>query len=302
MDHSLVLRVFRVHFGWILPFAIVGIVSEGRRLPLVLLPIAVALVTCILFYVSSEYRHPVVPCLLLFAAIGARRLAQMARSGAAPAAASAVILLGLMVFANAPDPLLDRLTTRRADNLNFATLALEAGDAREAEALARKSIAIDPAWAPSRRKLADALVRLGCMDEAAEEARIASRLDGEADATGEEMRRAQESFTAGRFEEARTLFLDIASRGGAARAQALNNAALACAEAGRVAEADSLLAAAVLADSTYSSPWVHRGRLALARGDSAAALRFAERALALAPEDGRALRLRERARGNAPVP
>ncbi len=302
MDHSIVLRVFRVHFGWILPFAIVGMAFEGRRLPLVLLPIAVALVTCVLFYVSSEYRHPTVPCFLLFAAIGARALARAARAGAAPAAASAALLVALLVFANAPDPLLDRLTTRRADNLNFATLSLESGDARGAEMLARKSIAIDPAWAPSRRKLADVLARQGRMDEAAVEARFAERLEGKEDATSEEMRRAQELFSSGRFEEARAHFLEIAARGGPVRAQALNNAALAAAEAGRPAEADSLLVAATLADSTYSSPWVHRGRLALARGDTTAARRFAERALSLAPEDARALRLLERARGNALAP
>ena len=74
MEHSWVLRVFRVHMGWILPFAAVGFLLRHREFLVPALPVAVSLATCVLFYMSSEYRHPVVPCLLLFAATGAVHL------------------------------------------------------------------------------------------------------------------------------------------------------------------------------------------------------------------------------------
>jgi Tfp pilus assembly protein PilF len=284
-----------VHLGWVLPFALVGIAVEGRRAPLLLLPIAVALVTCILFYVSSEYRHPVVPCLLLFAASGARELGRLARRGPLASFGAAALVLALLVFVNAPDPLLDRLTARRADNLNFATLAFEAGDYSAAEELARRSIAIDRAWPPSRRKLADALAKQGRSTEAANEARIAEQLEGEQDPIPDEIRAGQELFESKRFDEAIAHFLELAARGGPGRALALNNAALASAELGRAEQADSLLGEAIAADSSYASPWVHRGRFAMARGDAATALTCARRAVALAPDDARARRLLERA-------
>jgi Tfp pilus assembly protein PilF len=280
MDWSWVLAVFRVHLGWILPLAILGLAADARRFPVVAAPIAVSLVTCLAFYVSSEYRHPIVPCLALFAVAGARRLgrawrAARAGEGALGALGWTAALLALLVLVNVRDPFLARLESRRVDYLNFGTLAAMAGNLDEAERFLERSVTIDPAWPPSRHKLAEIRSRKG---DVAERLAVANRF-----------------FEEEKFDEARAIFLELARGGHEPVAGALNNAGLCEMRLGRSAEAESLFLAATERDSTYASPVIHLGRLALARGDSAAAARWAERALRLAPEDGRAQRLRARA-------
>lgn len=298
-DFSWVLAVFRLHLGWILPFALIGLV-DLRRLAVPALPIAVSLLTCLLFYVSSEYRHPVVPCLLLFAGSGALRVTHLLRSRAPVLRKAAVVavLLALFGFVNFRDPFLARLESRRVDHYNFAVLALEAGDLAEAEAFLRRSIVIDPEWAVTRRKLAEVLAREGRMQEAAEEARLADQLEGAPeDATDRVASEAIRLFGERDFAAALVLFERMAAAGGDAAAGALNNAGLCSMNLGQPARAESLFVAATRLDPTYASPVIHLGRLALALGDSAEAERRAREALELAPEDGRAQRLLARARG-----
>jgi len=300
-DQSPVLAVLRIHLGWILPFAICGLILDGRRYPALSLPIAVSVVTCLLFYVSSEYRHPVVPLLLLFAVFGGRVVVSVLREG--ETWRRAVVGLGLvllLVAVNFRDPFLARLQSRRVDYLNFGTLAAEAGELDEAERLLRESIGIDPAWSVSRRKLAEVLQRRGQTGEAGEELRFAERLEGGGSAGAASLAQAGELFRTGRLPEAKRAFLSIAEAGDDRRAGALNNAGLCAMRLGVPAEAESLFLAARAADSLYVSPVVHLGRLSLAFGDSARAEVHALEALALEPADGRAQRLLERARGQEP--
>lgn len=296
MDHSWVLRVARPHWGWIFPWAMLGLLCFWRRHAIVTLPILVSLATCLLFYVSSEYRHPVVPGMLFFAALGFSEVVRVFRKGSM--VRRAAFTAGLVAFAgiaNGPDAFLQRLTTRRVDYFNFATLALDAGDLKLAESLARHSVEIDPAWGPSRRRLAETLARQGKIEEASKEASLAAKLEGEEPAVDPSMAEADGLFQSGAWEAAIARFLAIAQSRDERRPAALNNAALAAMKLGREALADSLLIQSIAADSTYASPWVHRGRFALARGDRTAAVTFAREALARSPEDARALRLLERA-------
>jgi len=301
MDFSRVLAVFRPHLGWILPLALVGLALDARRFPLVAAPIAVSLLTCLVFYVSSEYRHPVVACLVLFAVAGGRRVAdawRSVRAGGSPLAAIGLssATLALLVFVNFQDPFLARLESRRVDYLNFGTLAKMAGDLEEAERLLERSIAIDPAWSPSRRQLAEVLQRRGDARRAGEESDLADRLEGrEAGGPADPLAVANRLFEGERFEEAGAIFRQLAEAGVEPVAGSLNNAGLCEMRLGHAAAAESLFLAAVALDSLYASPVIHLGRLALAQGDSAAAARWAARALSLAPEDGRAQRLKARA-------
>ncbi len=294
-DFSPVLQVARLHLGWILPFAVLGFALRPRAFLVPAIPVAASLLTCALFYTSSEYRHPVVPCLLLFAAAGARRVGSLLRGGA-PAArvAAAAALLALLVATNARDPFLSRLTSRRVDYYNFAALALAEGRLDDAERFARRSIAIDPSWPVSRAKLAEILQRAGRVDEAGEEHRRAGELRG---AAVDPLEAPMILFRAGRFAEARSAFLTLAAAGGETRPLALNNAGLCAMRLERVAEAESLFTAARTADPGYASPVIHLGRLALAQGRTEAAAAYAREALALAPSDGRAHRLLARALG-----
>jgi Tfp pilus assembly protein PilF len=301
MEHSWVLAVFRVHLGWILPFALLGL-GDLRRLALPAAPIAVSVLTCLLFYVSSEYRHPVVPCLLLFAAAGARRTAGFLRAGAPAGRRTAAVaaLVALFVLVNYRDPFLARLHSRRVDHYNFGVLAAEAGELAQAEAFLRRSVAIDPAWPPSRRKLAEVLNREGRVSEAAEEAAVADRLEGRTPGAAQAaMSEASRRFAAGDFAAARTIFLEAAAHHPEAAPGALNDAGLCSMRLGEPARAESLFLAAAARDSGYASPIIHLGRLALALGDSGEAEARAREALRLAPDDGRARRLLARAQGAA---
>ena len=278
-DFSRVLAVMRLHLGWILPFAILGLAVYARRFPLLAAPIAISLLTCVLFYMSSEYRHPVVPLLLLFAAMGGRFVHDHLRAGrpATVRAGTVALVLALLVAVNFRDPFLARLQSRRVDYLNFATLAAAAGEHDDAERFARRSVEIDPHWAVSRLKLEEIL-----------------RQKGDADTRT----RALRLFEAERFEEALAVFRRLADEtrvDPSARANALNNAGLCAMRLERPAEAESLFTVARRADPTYASPVVHLGRLALALGHPDVAAAFAREALALDPADGRAQRLLARA-------
>ncbi len=300
MDQSTPLAIFRLNLGWILPLAMIGLGLEGRRLRLPAAVVGVSLLTCLLFYVSSEYRHPVVPVLLLFAAAGAVRLRELLRAGALwpRRIVAGAIIVGLFVFVNSRDPFLTRLQSRRIDYLNFGTLAAQAGEMEDAEAFLRRSIAIDPAFEPSHRKLAEVYARTGRMAEAAAETRRAAELAGVTPGAAQIAREeADRLFREGQYEEAGAAFRRLAESGGGSTATALNNAGLCAMRLRQPAEADSLFLAAIAADPTYASPVVHRGRLALALGDSAAAATRAGEAIALAPDDGRAHRLLARATG-----
>jgi Tfp pilus assembly protein PilF len=301
MDQSPVLALFRIHLGWVLPLVLVGLAASGRRLALPAAAVGVSLLTCLVFYVSSEYRHPVLPCLLLFAAAGffhlRDRLRSSGRGGANLAIAAGILLL--FVATNYRDPFLARLQSRRVDYLNFGTLASTAGRLDEAEAFLRESVAIDPEWASNRRALADVLRRRGDLAGAAEQSRWADHLEGiPPDTTGVGLETANRLFEEKRYREAQVIFLEMAVDRRGPVAPSLNNAGLCAMNRGRGDEADSLFLAAIAEDSTYASPVIHRGRLALARGDSTAAAARAREALALAPADERARRLLIRATGD----
>jgi Tfp pilus assembly protein PilF len=300
MEHSPTLAVLRVHLGWILPFAALGLL-ELRRLLVPAIPIAVSLLTCVTFYVSSEYRHPVVPSLLLFAAAGAVRGARILRAGSPGArAAAGAVLLGVLVTANARDDFLRRLHSGRVDWYNFGVLAADAGNLAEAEEFLGRSIGVDPAWPPSRRQLAAVLGRMGRVREAAEETARADVLEGvPPPEAAQHMLAGNARFQAGDFAGARAVFLAIAAEDESAAAEALNNAGLCAMNLGEAASAESLFAASAARNPAYPSPVVHLGRLALSLGDSASASRRALEALAIEPSDERAQRLLRRARGEA---
>jgi tetratricopeptide (TPR) repeat protein len=301
-DYSEVLQIFRADLGWILPFSILGLWTSARSLAPLALPIAASLATCLVFYVSSEYRHPVVPSLLLFAAIGGRHAVEVLRSGTLLRRFGLVsILVALFVAALWRDPFFERLRSRRVDYLNFGTLAFLEGNLGEARDLLQRSVAIDPNWPVSRRKLAEVLARSGHVQEAVEENLRADALEGRTlDLGGRKMVEADRLFRAGRFAEAKAIFLALAADGGPESATCLNNAGLAAMRLSEAGSAESLFVASIQRDPTYASPHIHSGRLALTLGDSARAESRALEALALDSRDARAQRLLNRARGVGP--
>jgi tetratricopeptide (TPR) repeat protein len=103
---SWVLRLPLITFGVMAPFALLGIGGTARSwrelLPLHAM-IAVYLVTALAFFVLSRYRVPVVPLLLIFAAVGVVQAVERVRARdwrglAVPAAA----LVALAAFVHVP--------------------------------------------------------------------------------------------------------------------------------------------------------------------------------------------------------
>ncbi|NNE07631.1 MAG: tetratricopeptide repeat protein, partial [Gemmatimonadetes bacterium] len=151
------------------------------------------LVTCLLFFVSAEYRLPVALFTIPFAAFalvaagtlirqaiarkpapgkpapGSRapatsRVPAGSRAPSATRARVALAFLALIVFAwftNRTDRLLEAQTWKRVDYLNFGTLYLNRGDLDEAEAMFHQSLAIDPRFAPAYESLSEVARRRG---------------------------------------------------------------------------------------------------------------------------------------------
>jgi tetratricopeptide (TPR) repeat protein len=141
------LRWIPLGFGWILPFAVLGLWVSRRawaRVGIVPLFAATYAVGVILFFVTARYRLPAVPPLLLLAGSGAvwgwdalraRRVREVA------AAAGAVAALALLV--NLPSPLVvheDQATIRN----NHGLVLEESGDFAGAAREYQRAVALAP--------------------------------------------------------------------------------------------------------------------------------------------------------------
>jgi tetratricopeptide (TPR) repeat protein len=174
-------------WGWMAPLGLAGWAVWGRRRREVMLEIyALAyLAGCLVFFVSSEYRLPLVPVLLLWAALGgceARRALRVRQWRELAGAGAALALLAL--FVNRTDPFVERLRSLRVDYHNFAVLYERAGNVARAAEMARRCLAIDPDFGPARRTLARLEQGAGLNPEAEGEAARALRLYEEGDYRG----------------------------------------------------------------------------------------------------------------------
>lgn len=97
-----VLRLPLLHFGWIAPLGIVGLVWSARRWP-ELLPLHAVMgayiVSALLFFTQDRYRMPMVPLLTLFAAHAAAQLVRGARSRAWKSVTIAAVSTALLALA-----------------------------------------------------------------------------------------------------------------------------------------------------------------------------------------------------------
>ena len=175
-DYSGLLRFLVLGFGTVAPLGLVGMYLSRRRWRehlILYLYGSVYLLTALLFYVSAEYRLPVLPVLLVFAASIPAALARDFRARRRPgvrlgggrgprpagitggeAAVAGLLLAGLLVFCNTRDRLMTLQSVKRVDYYNFGVLYKERGDDRAAEAMLRRSLDIDPRFPPAYEALA----------------------------------------------------------------------------------------------------------------------------------------------------
>ncbi len=103
-----ILKVLFVGYGWILPLALVGILWRSRRgladpEKLLLAFAGIYVVSLLPFFITDRYRLPLVPVLIVFAAIGIAALYDLLRARAwAEFGVAAALLLAGLVAVNTP--------------------------------------------------------------------------------------------------------------------------------------------------------------------------------------------------------
>ena len=166
-DFSRLLRLLPVTFGWLVPLAVIGAAfsrREWKRHLILYLYMSVYLLTGLIFFVSSEYRLPVVPVIILFAVHGfltlVSRIAAVRRARGprrrwyrSPLVRAALVLPLLILFCNYRTPLLKAQSLKRVDYLNFGILYRMKGDYLTSKKLLRRSLDIDPAFGPAYEAL-----------------------------------------------------------------------------------------------------------------------------------------------------
>ncbi len=174
-EYSLVLRFLSPvwHFGVLLPIAVFGMfiaMPDRRRLWPLYAMTAVYAVSVVLFFVVARYRLPLVPLLMLFAAVTVERLASLVAHRRVPVnprirwAPAAVAVVFVAVLAAWP-------AYSAADQLaitenNLGAALQEGGRPAEAIEHYRRAIAYRPGYAPALANLGTALRAVGRVDEA----------------------------------------------------------------------------------------------------------------------------------------
>ena len=151
-DFSPVLRWAFVGWWLVCPLGIAGWFASSRALKRS--PLAIYFLCywlgCMIFFVSSEYRLPVVPILSLYAANLVLLVLQALRKGKLVSLSRpflALVLIAIPVIYK--DTLAQKLTLRRVDYYNFAALYEREGNMEQAATLYQKSLEIDPYFQPA---------------------------------------------------------------------------------------------------------------------------------------------------------
>ncbi len=168
-DFSLLLRILPITFGWLVPLAVVGAAlrrREWKRDLILYLYMAVYLLTGLIFFVSSEYRLPIVPAIIPFAVHGALSIISRLAPGRSagrhrkiglpfPLVRTLLVLPLLILFCNYRTPLLKAQSLKRVDYLNFGILYKMEGNFAESKRMLRHSLEIDQAFGPAYEALSD---------------------------------------------------------------------------------------------------------------------------------------------------
>ncbi len=243
-------------WGLVAPLAVAGW-ATSRRSSLLDLYLASYLAACLLFFTSSEYRLPVVPVILLYAACWMANAAAWVAGGAHGRLLGSCLLVALVALpVNYRDAGAERLTRKRVDYYNFGTLYQRRGDWAAAENMFREALRIDPSFAPAASGLA---------------AVVAQQEGGDSD-----IRRGLERFGAGQYEAA------IAAFSRARPAPGLhNNLGLCYYRLGELAAAAQHFAQALALDPQYARAHFNLGLVYAKQGNDQAAADAFARALEL---------------------
>ncbi len=167
-----------LHFGVICPLAAFGLCltwTDRRRLWLLHALMVAISVSLALFFVFARYRLPLVPILVLFAAVGLVRGARFVAQRQTGRLYRAAVWGGLAAVA-ANWPILPGYEPRVATWNNLGTVLAEAQRYEEAVRFYRQALARSPAFPEAHNNLGSALAALGRTDEAMRQFAEALRL------------------------------------------------------------------------------------------------------------------------------
>ena len=262
-DFVPLLRWFVLGWGLVAPLALAGWVTS-RRSTLLDLYLASYLAACLLFFTSSEYRLPVVPVILLYAACWIANAAAWATDGARRRLMGSCLLVALVALPiNYRDAGAERLTRKRVDYYNFGALYQRRGAWASAENMFRKALLIDPSFAPAASGLA---------------AVLAQQEGGDSD-----IQRGLDRFGAGEYEAAIAAFSRAQPSPGL-----YNNLGLCYYRLGQWSEAAAYFHQALALDASYARAHFNLGLVHAKQGDDQASADAFARALALNPSHGQA--------------
>ena len=155
-------------FGLLAPLAVLGVVvgwSDRRRLWLYYALAATYAASVLLFFVSARYRLPLVPFLMLFAAVGLSLLPSFIRAtGKGRVAVTAAGIIAVATFVNWP--VWPAAVMRAATANNLGNALQDVRRFHEAELQYRRAIQIQPDYAPSYVNLGAALLAQNRPEEA----------------------------------------------------------------------------------------------------------------------------------------
>ena len=242
-DFSPLLWFCPIGWGAIIPLALASWFLECRRGRCLLFDLYAGayLVGCLLFFVSSEYRLPVVPVAVIYAARGIVWGKRRMRERAYRSLAGGVALVGLLAIpVNYTDAFAAQLTTRRVDYYNFGVLYERGQNYEKAERMFRQSLKIDPGFERPHRGLARIYLDQGHLQEAMKSREAVERLGGRLEEEQERLLLGLHYFTQGEYERALGEWEILVERG-TDRPQLFNNLGLCYYKLGRMTEAKERL-------------------------------------------------------------
>ena len=294
---SPLLAFLPVGFGVLGPTGLVGAWwGAARERAFLYAWILAGLLTALLFYVSAEYRLPVVPALAVLASYAVIEIVRAAsgrgKSRRLVEAAIALPLLGLAFFAR-PVPLATQARLH-GDYTNFGTLYARRGDYVNAKAMYERATALAPDYGPAWQGLASVSERTG---DAAGALRAAQRarasgadvpMAPSTSALADSGLAAAERFQAGDYAGALERFesLERAARAAGDTSLAsglLNNVGLCRLRLGDLAGATRAFEQVIAERPRAVKSHYNLGRVLAAQGRRAEAIAAYERALAIDP-------------------
>lgn len=269
------------HFGLLVPLAVLGMILtwQDRRVWILhALTITYAL-SVVMFFVFARYRYPLVPFLLVFAAVAASNLT---RTWQQPRTIAALVVA--LIVCNLPmlSPVLMQAITEN----NLGTALQEQKRYEEAIQHHRRAIALVPEYAPAYNNLGAALRSSGRVDDAIAQYRKALELRPAYPGASFNLANAllAKGETGASVEQYRA-----ALQKSPQSVEAQNNLGTALAAKGDIAGAMAAFRAAIAIDEASAIAHRNLGNLLIDTGSRREGVRHLERAIALAPAEAAAI-------------